>query len=112
MLFNLTRLKTATNDNPQLRKQVIDYYLETTPAHIERLGGEIRAGRWGQVACLAHEILNTISIVGAVQMKKPLRDIEENALEEKNLETIDARLQYLRELHYSFYQEVISQRPE
>lgn len=110
MFIDLAKLEAITNNNSDLRDEVIDYYLGTTPSNLEKLQKEIRSSRWDVVAGLAHEMLTTISIVGIDQMKKNLEIIEENALEQQQLNAIPELLQDLEILFGCSCEELRSKR--
>lgn len=86
--MNLSYLDRITGGNENLRKQILDLLLSETPEEVQRLEEYTQEGNWPRVRGVAHKMKSTATYMGLNETLARLKQIEENANAQTNLEQI------------------------
>jgi PAS domain S-box-containing protein len=77
--FDLSYLKSVSNNDESFVKEMIETYLETMPGSIEEVRSFSRQRDWENLSRAAHKLKPSITLLGIHQAKELASEIERNA---------------------------------
>ncbi len=80
--FDLSLVEMASLGDPVFLVQLLNLFLDTTPAVVAQLQSVARGGDWATVAALAHKHRCFFTTLGLLELKEQLAALEESAREE------------------------------
>jgi len=86
--IDLTYLRDVASGSNEFMVEMIDLFLEQTPAYFEQLNQFISEENWAKVAEIAHKIKPTLAFMGADAAKDSMAEIETSARNLTNTESI------------------------
>jgi len=86
--IDLSYLRDVSSGSNEFMIEMIDLFLEQTPAFFEQLSQFISEENWTKVAEIAHKIKPTLAFMGADAAKESMAVIETNARNLTNTESI------------------------
>ncbi len=95
--IDLSYLRDVSSGSNEFMVEMIELFLEQTPAYFEQLAQLIDEGNWPKVAEIAHKIKPTLAFMGADAAKDSMAEIESNARTVTNTESIAPTFNLLRE---------------
>jgi HPt (histidine-containing phosphotransfer) domain-containing protein len=98
--------------DPGFLVQLLNLFLDTTPAVVAQMQSAARGGDWATVATLAHKNRSFFTTLGLLKLKEQLAGIEESAREETvaNSENINILLFRFPRAYESAYAQVKQER--
>jgi HPt (histidine-containing phosphotransfer) domain-containing protein len=103
---DLSYLKDVASGSDEFMIDMIDLFLDQTPAYFEQLEQFIAEENWSKVADIAHKIKPTLAFMGVDSARESMAEIEQNARNLKNLETISPAFQILKEMSVQLYKQL------
>lgn len=95
---DLSYLRDVSSGSNEFMVEMIELFLDQTPAYFEQLDQYIQEENWLRVADIAHKIKPTLAFMGADSAKEDMAEIEVNARNLKNLDKIQPAFQLLNDL--------------
>ena len=86
--LNLSYLDRITGGNENLRKQILELLIQETPQELQMLEELTKERNWARVRGVAHKMKSSATYMGLNQTLARLKQIEENANVQTNLEQI------------------------
>ncbi len=86
--IDLSYLRDVSSGSDEFMVEMIELFLDQTPAYFEQLNQLIGEENWSKVAEIAHKIKPTLSFMGADAARESMANIETNARNLTNTETI------------------------
>ncbi len=86
--IDLTYLRDVSSGSNEFMVEMIELFLEQTPAYFEQLKQSIAEQNWSRVSEIAHKIKPTLAFMGADSAKESMAVIENNARNLTNTHTI------------------------
>jgi HPt (histidine-containing phosphotransfer) domain-containing protein len=83
--------------------EMIQLFLDQTPAYFEQLDQLINDLNWPDVAEISHKIKPTLTFMGIETARDSMAEIEQNARNLKNLETIQPAFKLLKEMSVELF---------
>ena len=103
---DLSYLKDVASGSDEFMIDMIDLFLDQTPAYFEQMEQFISEENWSKVADIAHKIKPTLAFMGVDSARESMAEIEQNARNLKNLETISPAFQILKEMSVQLYKQL------
>ena len=103
---DLSYLKDVASGSDECMIDMIDLFLDQTPAYFEQIEQFIIEGNWSKVADIAHKIKPTLAFMGVDSARESMAEIEQNARNLVNLETIPPAFQALKEMSVQLYKQL------
>jgi HPt (histidine-containing phosphotransfer) domain-containing protein len=103
---DLSYLKDVASGSDEFMIDMIDLFLDQTPAYFEQLEQFIAEENWSKVADIAHKIKPTLAFMGVDSARESMAEVEQNARNLKNLETISPAFQILKEMSVQLYKQL------
>jgi len=103
---DLSYLKDVASGSDEFMIDMIDLFLDQTPAYFEQLEQFIIEEDWSKVADIAHKIKPTLAFMGVDSARESMAGIEQNARNLINLETISPAFQILKEMSVQLYKQL------
>ncbi|MBC7915485.1 MAG: Hpt domain-containing protein [Pyrinomonadaceae bacterium] len=88
--IDLTYLNEIAGGDAEFMIDMIDIFIEQTPAYTEQIVEAIAAKDWKTVGEVAHKIKPTLAFMGVNKAKDQMASIEQRARTESDLDTIDS----------------------
>lgn len=104
--LDLSYLKDVASGSDEFMIDMIDLFLDQTPAYFEQLEQFIMEEDWSKVADIAHKIKPTLAFMGVDSARESMAEIEQNARNVINLETISPAFQLLKEMSVQLYKQL------
>ncbi len=104
--LDLSYLKDVASGSDEFMIDMIDLFLDQTPAYFEQLEQFIIEENWSKVADIAHKIKPTLAFMGVDSARESMAEIEQNARNLINLETIFPAFQILKEMSVQLYKQL------
>jgi HPt (histidine-containing phosphotransfer) domain-containing protein len=104
--LDLSYLKDVASGSDEFMIDMIDLFLDQTPAYFEQLEQFISEENWSKVADIAHKIKPTLAFMGVDSARESMAEIEQNARNLINLETISPAFQLLKEMSVQLYKQL------
>ena len=95
--IDLSYLRDVSSGSNEFMVEMIELFLDQTPAYFEQLDQLIEEGNWSKVAEIAHKIKPTLAFMGADAAKDGMAEIESNARTLTNTESIAPAFNLLKE---------------
>lgn len=103
---DLSYLKEITDNDEDLIMQSLNRYLISSPVQAEKLIESTRDQNWQEIHNSAHSLFATTQIVGLSVIAQDLKDIQRIALEEKDWEEINQKVEKIRHIVQASYEEL------
>ncbi len=103
---DLSYLKDVASGSDEFMVDMIDLFLDQTPGYFEQLEKFISEESWTKVADIAHKIKPTLAFMGVDSARESMAEIEQNARNVKNLETISPAFQVLKDMTVQLYKQL------
>jgi HPt (histidine-containing phosphotransfer) domain-containing protein len=103
---DLSYLKDVASGSDEFMIDMIDLFLDQTPTYFEQLEQFIVEENWSKVADIAHKIKPTLAFMGVDSARESMAEIEQNARNLINLETISPAFQILKEMSVQLYKQL------
>ncbi len=100
---DMSYLNDIADGNAEFIIDMIDIFLEQTPAYFEQLSNAIREKDWKMAGDVAHKIKPTLTFMGAAEAKEQMAEIEHKARALEGVEEIEEMFINLRESCNSLY---------
>ena len=110
--IDLTYLKDVASGSDEFMIDMIDLFLDQTPLYFEQMEQHIQEGSWSKVADIAHKIKPTLAFMGVDSAKDSMAEIEQNARNLQNIESIQPAFNILKENTAGLYAELIRVKNE
>jgi HPt (histidine-containing phosphotransfer) domain-containing protein len=104
--LDLSYLKDVASGSDEFMIDMIDLFLDQTPAYFEQLEQFISEENWSKVADIAHKIKPTLAFMGVDSARESMAGIEQNARNLVNLEAISPAFQILKEMSVQLYKQL------
>lgn len=95
--IDLTYLRDVSSGSNEFMIEMIELFLEQTPAYFQQLRQFIAEENWSKVAEIAHKIKPTLAFMGADAAKESMAEIESCARSLTNTESISPVFEALDE---------------
>lgn len=95
--IDLTYLRDVSSGSNEFMIEMIELFLDQTPAYFEQLKQFIAEKNWAKVSEIAHKIKPTLAFMGADAAKESMADIENNARNLTDTELISPAFESLYE---------------
>ena len=105
--IDLSYLKDVASGSDEFMIDMIDLFLDQTPNYFEQMEQHIQEGNWSKVADIAHKIKPTFAFMGVDSAKESMAEIEQNARNNSDIETILPAFKVLKEMTTNLYAELI-----
>jgi HPt (histidine-containing phosphotransfer) domain-containing protein len=103
---DLSYLKDVASGSDEFMIDMIDLFLDQTPGYFEQLDQFINESNWSRVADIAHKIKPTLAFMGVDSARESMAEIEQNARNLKNLESISPAFQLLKDMSLQLYKQL------
>ncbi len=104
--IDLSYLKDVASGSDEFMIDMIDLFLDQTPAYFEQIERFIAEGNWAKVADIAHKVKPTLAFMGVDSARESMAEIEQNARNVINLETISPAFQILKDMSVQLYKQL------
>jgi HPt (histidine-containing phosphotransfer) domain-containing protein len=95
--IDLTYLRDVSSGSNEFMIEMIDLFLDQTPAYFDQLNDLISEENWPKVAELAHKIKPTLAFMGADSAKERMAEIETSARNLSDTESIGPTFKSLKD---------------
>ena len=103
---DLSYLKDVVNCSDEFMIEMIDLFIDQTPGYFEELDQFINESNWSRVAEIAHKIKPSLAFMGVDSARESMAEIEQNARNLKNLESIPPKFQLLKDISSQLYKQL------
>ncbi|WP_411275660.1 Hpt domain-containing protein [Daejeonella sp.] len=110
--IDLSYLRDVSSGSNEFMIEMIDLFLDQTPAYFEQLNQFISEKNWTRVAEIAHKIKPTLAFMGADAAKESMAEIESSARSLTNTETIAPKFNSLYVFSSDLYTKLIEVKKE
>lgn len=110
--IDLSYLKDVASGSDEFMIDMIDLFLDQTPAYFEQMEQHIQDGDWSRVADIAHKIKPTFAFMGVDSARESMAEIEQNARNIKNIDTILPAFKVLKDITTNLYAELTRVKTE
>jgi len=110
--LDLTYLRDVSSGSNEFMIEMIDLFLDQTPGYFENLEKFIIEEDWSKVADVAHKIKPTLAFMGANAAKESMGEIESNARNLTNIDTIGSTFKALHEFSKVLFNKLQEARDE
>ena len=86
--LDLSYLESLTNENPELKKQIVHLLIQETPEEVRLMKGHLETGNWNSLRAVAHKLKGSMALMGLKPLEDDLKTIQDYAKEEINLEQL------------------------
>lgn len=100
---DLSYLRDVASGSNEFMVEMIELFLDQTPGYFEQLQQLIIEKNWAKVADIAHKIKPTLSFMGVDSAGLNMAEIEQNARNERNLDTIEPAFKVLKEMSVGLF---------
>ncbi|HCQ30416.1 MAG TPA: hypothetical protein DIU39_09030 [Flavobacteriales bacterium] len=97
-LFDLTLLEQTAMGNQEFMQKMIQMFVDQTPVLLTEMQTCIANNDWAQLGAKAHKLKPSIDLMGIAQLKQEIRDIEQFAKNNENLEILPSKVNHLTEI--------------
>ncbi|WP_395811044.1 Hpt domain-containing protein [Daejeonella sp.] len=101
--LDLSYLQDVANGSNEFMIEMIQLFLDQTPAYFEQLDQLINDLNWPDVAEISHKIKPSLTFMGIETARDSMAEIEQNARNLKNLETIQPAFKLLKEMSVELF---------
>jgi HPt (histidine-containing phosphotransfer) domain-containing protein len=110
--ISLAYLHDIADGSNEFMVEMIDIFLNQTPAYFENLEQAIASHDWATVAEISHKVRPTFTFVGVEGATEKLAEMERNARSGENLQQIVADFAFLNPLVQSVFVKLKTIRAE
>lgn len=110
--IDLSYLRDVSSGSNEFMIEMIELFLDQTPAYFEQLRQFISEGNWPKVADIAHKIKPTLAFMGADAAKDRMAEIETNARNLTNTESIEHTFKSLLEFSGDLFSKLTEVKKE
>lgn len=110
--IDLSYLRDVSSGSNEFMIEMIELFLEQTPAYFEQLNKSIAEENWARVAEIAHKIKPTLAFMGADAAKESMADIESKARSLTNTDSISSAFKSLYVFSEELYNKLIEVKKE
>ncbi|MHB1178889.1 MAG: Hpt domain-containing protein [Daejeonella sp.] len=110
--LDLTYLRDVSSGSNEFMIEMIDLFLDQTSGYFENLEKFIKEENWAKVADVSHKIKPTLAFMGANAAKESMGEIENNARNLTNTETIGTAFKALHEFSAVLFSKLKEVRDE
>jgi len=110
--IDLSYLRDVASGSDEFMIDMIDLFLDQTPLYFEQMEQHIQEEAWSKVADIAHKIKPTLAFMGVDSAKDSMAEIEKNARNLQNIETIQPAFNILKENTKGLYAELMRVKTE
>ncbi len=101
--LDLSYLQDVANGSKEFMIEMIQLFLDQTPGYFEQLDQLIKDLNWPLVAEISHKIKPTLTFMGIESARANMAEIEQNARNLKNLETIPPAFKLLKDMSVQLF---------
>lgn len=101
--IDLSYLQDVVSGSNEFMIEMIELFLTQTPAYFDQLGQLIKDENWSAVADIAHKIKPTLAFMGVESASGSMAEIEQNARNLKNLETVPPAFKLLKDMSVELF---------
>ena len=101
--LDLSSLQDVANGSNEFMIEMMEMFLKQTPGYFEQLDQLIKDENWPVVADISHKIKPSLTFMGIESARVSLDEIEHNARNLKNLETITPAFKILKEMSVQLF---------
>lgn len=84
-LFDFSFFDQSMINSPDFIKTICEIFIQTTPPQLEALINAYEEKDWKRLASVAHKLKTTITSFHIMRVKEAILEVEQNALQEKNI---------------------------
>ncbi len=110
--IDLSYLRDVSSGSNEFMIEMIELFLDQTPAYFEQLRQFISEENWPKVADIAHKIKPTLAFMGADAAKDRMAEIETNARNLTNTESIEHTFKSLLEFSGDLFSKLTEVKKE
>lgn len=110
--IDLSYLRDVSSGSNEFMIEMIELFLEQTPAYFEQLNKFIAEENWARVAEIAHKIKPTLAFMGADAAKESMANIESKARSLTNTNSISPAFKSLYVFSEELYNKLIEVKKE
>lgn len=103
---DLTNLKELANDDKDFMLEMIEKFLQKTPEELNALTVQTKDKNWAELRKVAHKLKQSLSFIGAKELKESVASIEEYCIEGSNLDEIPKLVKNLQESCEQLFKEL------
>lgn len=97
-LYDLSQLISLSGGNADFVNKMVQMFLEMTPEIVGRINNGYAENNLDEVGAAAHKIKPTIDMMGIILLKDVIRQLENNAKNRTNLDSIPNLIQEVNEV--------------
>jgi HPt (histidine-containing phosphotransfer) domain-containing protein len=101
--LDLSYLQDVANGSNEFMIEMIQLFLDQTPGYFEQLDQLIKDLNWPLVAEISHKIKPTLTFMGIESARANRAEIEQNARNLENLETIPPAFKLLKDMSVELF---------
>lgn len=101
--LDLSYLQDVANGSNEFMIEMIQLFLDQTPGYFEQLDQLIKDLNWPLVAEISHKIKPTLTFMGIESARANMAEIEQNARNLENLETIPPAFKLLKDMSVELF---------
>ncbi|WP_306550507.1 Hpt domain-containing protein [Daejeonella sp.] len=101
--LDLSYLQDVANGSNEFMIEMIQLFLDQTPGYFEQLDQLIKDLNWPLVAEISHKIKPTLTFMGIESARANMAEIEQNARNLENLDTIPPAFKLLKEMSVELF---------
>lgn len=109
---DLSFMKVYAAGNPQLIKQLVNQFIEKTPASVSQMDEALTKADYHTLSRIAHSLKSQVAYMGAKQANGLIVEIEQDAKEEKRIDQLPQKIASLREMLHQVFSELQNQLQE
>ncbi len=87
-LYDLSQLAVIAAGHQDFVNKMINMFLEMTPELVSRIEAGLQTQNWAEVRAASHKMKPSIDMMGIASLHAVVREIEENAKTETDLEKL------------------------
>lgn len=110
--LDLSYLREMSGDSADFMIEMLDVFQKQTPIYIDDLEKAIDARNWKATSECAHKMKPTFFYVGRVDVRDHMQEIETNARELKDIESIPNSFNEVKEFVSILYQQLADAKTE
>ncbi|SKB38675.1 Hpt domain-containing protein [Daejeonella lutea] len=110
--IDLTYLRDVSSGSNEFMIEMIELFLDQTPAYFDQLKQYIAEENWSKVAEIAHKIKPTLAFMGADSAKESMAEIENNARSLTNTNSIGPAFEMLYEFSGDLFNKLTEVKKE
>ena len=101
--LDLSYLQDVANGSNEFMIEMIQLFLDQTPGYFEQLDQLIKDLNWPLVAEISHKIKPTLTFMGIESARANMAEIEQNARNLENLDTIPPAFKLLKDMSVQLF---------